>query len=178
MYHMVPWAQASLSRKMTAWSVQLFCTVCTFIESLKLYICSAIPGQLWQISHNILQPFRFSKPRVSSTKQKKQVCVQLPTSAENVSLPAFAAGCHAVRCGCCWEPGSNRSISPALRAHGSKPIAAACGGQLGQTDGWTNRQRRTPYHYTGWAKKLHTSSNHHINATVQDKMKRISPKYS
>ena len=119
--------------------------MCTFTESLKLYICSAIPGQLWQISHNILQPFRFSKPRVSSTERKKQVCVQLPTSAENVSLPAFAAGCHAVRCGCCRAPGSNRSISPALRAHGSKPIAA-CGGQLGQTDGWTNRLRDG--HYT------------------------------
>ena len=80
-------------------------------------------------------------PEYQALNEKKQVCVQLPTSAENVSLPAFAAGCHAVRCGCCWEPGSNRSISPALRAHGSKPIAAACGGQLGQTDGWTNRHR-------------------------------------
>jgi len=31
---------------------------------------------------------------------------------------------------------------------------------------------------TGWAKKVAQSSNHHINATVPDKIKRISPQCS
>jgi len=45
-------------------------------------------------------------------KIDEQVCVQLPTYADNVALPAFARRC------CC-----NRSISPARRAHSSKPAA-------------------------------------------------------
>ena len=52
--------------------------------------------------------------------RSEQVCVQLPTSADNVALPAFAAAVDR---------------SPARRAHSSKPAAAACGGRmLGQTD--------------------------------------------
>jgi len=46
--------------------------------------------------------------------RKEQVRVYLPTYADNVALPAFARRCC-----------SNRSISPAGRAHSSKP-AAAC----------------------------------------------------
>jgi len=41
-----------------------------------------------------------------------QVCVQPPTYADNVPLPAFARRCC-----------SNRSISPARRAHSNKPAA-------------------------------------------------------
>ena len=57
----------------------------------------------------------------------KEVCVQLPTSADNVTLLAFAAE---------RRPCSNRSISPGRRAHSSKPAAAAFGGfaVVGQTD--------------------------------------------
>ena len=67
----------------------------------------------------------------------EQVCVQLPTPADNVTLLAFAAE---------RRPRSNRSISPARRAHGSKPAAAVCDGRLiRQTDGQTDG--RTPYRY-------------------------------
>ena len=64
------------------------------------------------------------------------VCVQLPTSADSVTLLAFAAERRAAVRRC-------RSISPAWRAHDSKPAAAACGGRMmGQTD------RRTDGHGT------------------------------
>ena len=57
------------------------------------------------------------------------------TYADNVPLPAIARRCC-----------SNRSISPARRAHSSKLVAAACGGRIGQTDRQADRQtdRRTP----------------------------------
>ena len=67
--------------------------------------------------------------------RRRQIYAQLPTSADNVALPAFAvAHSAAVR-----RPCSSRSISPARRAHSSKPAAAACGGR--QTD------RQTPDSY-------------------------------
>ena len=57
----------------------------------------------------------------------KQVCVQHPTSADNVTLPAFAAECCAA-----VAPSSHcsRSISPAHRAHSSKSAAVAYNGQM------------------------------------------------
>ena len=56
------------------------------------------------------------------------------SSADNVALPAFAAAHRAaVR-----RPCSSRSISPARRAHSSKPVTAACGGR--QTDRQTDRR--------------------------------------
>ena len=60
---------------------------------------------------------------------REQICVQLPTHADNVALPAFARR---------W-PCSSRSISPACMAHGSKPTAASLllWALLGQTDGRT-----------------------------------------
>jgi len=42
-------------------------------------------------------------------------------------------------------PGSNRSISPARWANSSKPAAAECGRQMGQTGGW--REKWTSYCY-------------------------------
>ena len=57
------------------------------------------------------------------------VCVPLPTSADNVTLLAAATE---------RRPCSNRSISPARRAHSSKPAARCCSGRYtGQTNGWT-----------------------------------------
>ena len=63
-------------------------------------------------------------------------CVQLPTSAVNVTLPAFAAErCAAAtlppNAGACY-----RSIYLAQRALSSKPAARRCQ-SMGQTDGWT-----------------------------------------
>ena len=61
---------------------------------------------------------------------------QLPTSADNVTLLAFAAAAPSGhRC---------RSISPARRAHSSKPAAAACSGRyMKQTDGQTDGRADT-----------------------------------
>jgi len=55
-----------------------------------------------------------------------QVCLQLPTSADIVTLLAFAAERRAAA-----APADRRdqSVSPARRAHSSKPAAAACSGR-------------------------------------------------
>jgi len=66
--------------------------------------------------------------------RRRQIYAQLPTSADNVALPAFAAAHRAVE----RRPCSSRSISPARRAHSSKPVTAACGGR--QTDRQTDRR--------------------------------------
>jgi len=69
----------------------------------------------------------------------KQHGVQLPTSADDVTLLAVAAR----RQGPCAAIGPSID-SPARRAHSSKPAAAACGGRMtGQTDG----DQRTPDRY-------------------------------
>jgi len=47
--------------------------------------------------------------------QIEQVCVQIPTLAVNATLLAIAAE---------RQPSTNRSMSPANRAHSSKPAAA------------------------------------------------------
>jgi len=49
----------------------------------------------------------------------KQVCVQLPTSAGNVALPALAAVRRVAAAEC--QPCINRSMSPARWACSSKP---------------------------------------------------------
>ena len=71
----------------------------------------------------------------------KQVCVELPTSADCVTPLAFTAECRAVA-----APSGRRyrSISPAHRAHSSKPAAAVCSGRwMGKTDGQTDRRTDT-----------------------------------
>jgi len=60
-------------------------------------------------------------------------CVQLPTLADNVALPAFAAAADR-------RPAGRAAIDRYLlangrRAHSSKPAKTACGsGRTGQTD--------------------------------------------
>ena len=77
----------------------------------------------------------------------KQACFQVPTSALNVTLLAFAAKrnllpCPVLRRRCCWALGGRRcrSISAASTAlSSSKPAAVACGGRMmGQTDRQTD----------------------------------------
>jgi len=88
--------------------------------------------------------------------QVEQVCVQLPTSADNVTLLALLlnAPCCCAPC-CCGAPDgrTDRSISPARRAHSSKPAAAACSGQ------WENRRTHkwTPYRHIEPAAYIATS---------------------
>ena len=64
------------------------------------------------------------------SRQRHRQTSLLPTSADNVTLLAFAA---------VGPPCSDRSISHARRAHSSEPAAAAaCGGRMmAQTDGQT-----------------------------------------
>ena len=66
----------------------------------------------------------------SPSTERINTSVQLPTSADNVTLLAVTAE---------RRPCSNRSISPARRAHSSKPAAAACG-----RHGCRKTDRRTP----------------------------------
>ena len=70
-----------------------------------------------------------------ATLSRKNVCVQLLWSAENVALPAFAHATRAAVRRAAVELGGRRdqSISPARRAHSSKAAATACGGRTGQT---------------------------------------------
>jgi len=73
-----------------------------------------------------------SQPNLAHAAKNRQkfICVQLPTSADNVTLLAVAAE---------RRPCSDVSISPARRAHSSKPAAVACGGQMmGQSNGQTD----------------------------------------
>jgi len=67
---------------------------------------------------------------------KRNVYIRTPT--DNVALPAFTGRCC-----------SNRSISPARRAHSSKPAAAGflLWPRLGQREGRTDRRMDiVPYH--------------------------------
>ena len=56
----------------------------------------------------------------------QQVCVYIPTSADNVTLLAYTAQCRAAVRLAAAAPGGRRyrSISPARRVHSSKPAAA------------------------------------------------------
>ena len=57
----------------------------------------------------------------------EQVCVQLPTSAVNVALPAFTAERRAAA-----APAVQRWIPPTRRAHSSKPATGCFSGRIGQ----------------------------------------------
>ena len=63
---------------------------------------------------------------------KQQVCVQLPTYADNVALPAFARRCYC-----------NRSMSPARRptAANLQQRIRCCGPMLEQIDGQMDGHR-------------------------------------
>jgi len=66
----------------------------------------------------------------TENKLKQQVGVQLPTPAGNVTLLAFAVERLVVVCRAALAPHGRRyrSISPARRAHSSKPTARCfCG---------------------------------------------------
>jgi len=83
---------------------------------LALYACSHLP-KLWLTFCKPL-PGKKSLFRKQVHQQNKQVCVQLPTYADNVALSAFAR--HALPyCAQC----SNWLIYPDGGAHSSKPAA-------------------------------------------------------
>ena len=91
-----------------------------------------------------------SSVQLASCLVQTEQQVQLPTSANNVTLLAFAADFRAtvdvgrkvpVAAPAADAPCSNRSTSPARGTHSSKPAAAACSGRMmGQTDRQTDGQ--------------------------------------
>ena len=68
----------------------------------------------------------------------EQVCVQLSTSADSVTIPAFAATRRAAaRLLLTAGPPHVQQPIESGRAHSGKPAAAACHGRMGQIDGRT-----------------------------------------
>ena len=88
------------------------------------------------------------KAVVSALNLLTSLCSASCVSCKRGALPVGAAG----RRSC-----SNRSISPARRAHSSKPAATACSGdwRMGQTDGQTHGRTSDRYkdYYAGSANK-------------------------
>jgi len=80
-------------------------------------------------------PFCVQQQQQQQQQRHQQVCVQLPTPADNATLLAFAAKRRAAAAlgGRC-----DRSMTPARRAHSSKPAAAACGGQMMGLTAWNS----------------------------------------
>jgi len=122
--------------------------------------CSHADGGAKSIIINIQRHLQTSSALISigalhlqhSVKRKsRQVCIQLPTYAAKVALPAFV-----LRTPQCCAPCSNRSISPAGRAHSSKPAAAGLPLRAhAQTDIRTDArqmQRHCCAYYAGSAK--------------------------
>ena len=84
--------------------------------------------QLWTREYSISGTGMHSGDNLRRTSKvkMKSLCSASHTSADNVTLLAFAAE---------RRPCSNRSISPGRLAQSSKPAAAACGSRMtGQTD--------------------------------------------
>ena len=93
----------------------------------------------------IIQRIRVYSRTVTDLPRRRiyeQVCVQLPASVFNMTLPAFAAERRAAA-RCCLAPApaargvpcSNRSISPVRGALSSKPATCRyCGRSMGQKD--------------------------------------------
>ena len=74
--------------------------------------------------------FKKCSPSVST-----KVCVELPTSAVNVALPASAIAPSAAA-SCCCAAGRAAVDRHTLRAHSNKPAARCCSRQMGETDGY------------------------------------------
>ena len=107
------------------------------------------------------------------------LCLQLPTSAVNMALPACVAERRAAdsRCGAAaaGRPGSRRcrSITPARTALSSKPAAhRCCGRMMGQTDGRTDAR---PFHRPRSA--YYASSGNNLNPNRNNPTQRNSPKH-
>jgi len=106
-----------------------------------------------------------SFPRCKYRHVFKQVCVQLPTSAVNVTLLAFAAERNLLLCavlpGCWrWASGGRRGRFTAGSALSSKSAAAACGGRMmGRTDGQTDGQSH--------ARRFHKSCSAYYASSVR-----------
>ena len=95
----------------------------------------------------LIQQFKALK---GGMQYSNQVCVQPPTSAVNVTLPACDAELRAACARCCWAPAPaarrpqhrqqaccSRSISPVRRVLSSKPHVRRCCGccwSMGRTD--------------------------------------------
>ena len=106
--------------------------------------CKLIQEVLGKPGHLTVFDALFSlKTIIPITKSIKQVCVQLPTCADNVALPAFAAERRAAAPCCCGagRAAIDRYLLPAGPTAANLPHAAAAGEWDRQTDG------RTPYRF-------------------------------
>ena len=86
----------------------------------------------------------------------QQVCVCIPTSADNVTLLAYTAQCRAaVRSAAAAPDGRRyRSISPARRIHSSKPAAARVDHGSGPSAGRVGSGRVTKTEKTSGAGRV------------------------
>ena len=85
--------------------------------------------------------------------QSYRVCVQLPTSTDNVALPAFVAAAWLMLI----IGQRSTDISCYHRTHSSKPTEAKCGGRMEQIDGRTDTvplRRPCFAYYAGTANKV------------------------
>jgi len=115
--------------------------------------CKLIQEVLGKPGHLTVFDALFSlKTIIPITKSIKQVCVQLPTCADNVALPAFAAARRAAAPCCCGagRAAIDRYLLPAGPTAANLPHAAAAGE-------WDRRTGTVPFHrpcaayYTGSA---------------------------
>ena len=105
------------------------------VNSLPNGDCDLNPGPSAPESSTLTT--RLPSHPVNKHRHMKQVCVQLPESAVNVTRLAFAAERRAAAPLCLGARGDRRcrSISPARTALSSKPAACrGCGRVTGQTD--------------------------------------------
>jgi len=115
---------------------KMYTSLQTKIVSVNIYVSHRLSHILWNPSSCML----------------KQACVEPPSSALNMMLPAFAADCP------CLHNTSNKhahgyqSISPASWALSSKPASSLLLLSIDGTDRWTDTRplhRPCSAHYTG-----------------------------
>jgi len=101
---------------------------------------------LASVKSRLVLPFWYRLTWVVPDKGPLNGCVCVCVYVRLASFVSWQRGTARI---CCWAPRlllsagcacSNRSVSPALRAHSSKAAAAMCGGGMGQTDGQTDKQ--------------------------------------
>ena len=94
------------------------------------YLCQH--QQHWQQRHHHGSDHMTSHHRRAQWQHSlKQACSQLPTSAENVALSAFAAARHAATPCCCGTSHAAIDRYSYPPAHSSKPTTCCCSGQIG-----------------------------------------------
>ena len=113
-----------------------------YLSNAEWYVADVEPPRLatdcaaskWNIGAGQVNAWSLHwRQRQGRTCTNSSLCVQLPMSADNVTLLASAAE---------HRPCNNGPISPGCWVHSSKPTRAACSGwMMRQTDGWTDARQ-------------------------------------